>query len=47
MRDRASATDELTAEYLRVGSSSFNDFVRRVAPDVLPQAADRPPRSVT
>ena len=34
MRDRASA--ELSAEYLRVGSSSFNDFVRRVAPDVLP-----------
>ncbi len=27
---------ELTSEYLRVGSSSFNDFVRRVAPDVLP-----------
>ncbi|HZA72006.1 MAG TPA: proteasome subunit beta [Propionibacteriaceae bacterium] len=37
MRDRASAA-ELTAEYLRVGSSSFNDFVRRVAPDVLPSA---------
>ena len=35
MRDRASAA-ELSAEYLRVGSSSFNDFVRRVAPDVLP-----------
>jgi proteasome beta subunit len=34
VRDRASA--ELSAEYLRVGSSSFNDFVRRVAPDVLP-----------
>ena len=27
---------ELTSEYLRVGSSSFSDFVRRVAPDVLP-----------
>jgi proteasome beta subunit len=37
VRDRASAA-ELTAEYLRVGSSSFNDFVRRVAPDVLPSA---------
>ena len=35
MRDRIQAA-ELTAEYLRVGSSSFNDFVRRVAPDVLP-----------
>ena len=35
MRERASAA-ELTAEYLRVGSSSFHDFVRRVAPDVLP-----------
>jgi proteasome beta subunit len=35
VRDRASAA-ELSAEYLRVGSSSFNDFVRRVAPDVLP-----------
>ncbi len=37
MRDRASAA-ELSAEYLRVGSSSFNDFVSRVAPDVLPSA---------
>ena len=35
MRERIQAA-ELTAEYLRVGSSSFNDFVRRVAPDVLP-----------
>ena len=35
MRDRVQAA-ELTAEYLRVGSSSFHDFVRRVAPDVLP-----------
>ncbi|HLL62329.1 MAG TPA: proteasome subunit beta [Propionibacteriaceae bacterium] len=35
MRDRIQAA-ELTGEYLRVGSSSFNDFVRRVAPDVLP-----------
>jgi proteasome beta subunit len=35
VRERASAA-ELTAEYLRVGSSSFHDFVRRVAPDVLP-----------
>jgi proteasome beta subunit len=35
VRDRVQAS-ELTAEYLRVGSSSFNDFVRRVAPDVLP-----------
>jgi proteasome beta subunit len=35
VRDRTQAA-ELTAEYLRVGSSSFNDFVRRVAPDVLP-----------
>ena len=35
MRERASAA-ELTTEYLRVGSSSFHDFVRRVAPDVLP-----------
>jgi proteasome beta subunit len=35
VRDRIQAA-ELTAEYLRVGSSSFNDFVRRVAPDVLP-----------
>jgi proteasome beta subunit len=37
VRDRASAA-ELSAEYLRVGSSSFNDFVSRVAPDVLPSA---------
>jgi proteasome beta subunit len=35
VRDRTAAA-ELTAEYLRVGSSSFTDFVRRVAPDVLP-----------
>ena len=35
MSDR-SRTGELTSEYLRVGSSSFSDFVRRVAPDVLP-----------
>jgi proteasome beta subunit len=35
VRDRVQAA-ELTAEYLRVGSSSFHDFVRRVAPDVLP-----------
>ena len=38
MRDRVSAANELTAEYLRIGSSSFNDFVRRVSPDVLPSA---------
>jgi proteasome beta subunit len=35
VRDRALAA-ELTTEYLRVGSSSFHDFVRRVAPDALP-----------
>jgi proteasome beta subunit len=35
VRDRVQ-TAELTSEYLRVGSSSFNDFLRRVAPDVLP-----------
>jgi proteasome beta subunit len=37
VRDRVQAA-ELTAEYLRMGSSSFNDFVRRVAPDALPPA---------
>jgi proteasome beta subunit len=42
VRDRASAA-ELTAEYLRVGSSSFNEFVRRVAPDVLPSAPPSTP----
>ena len=35
MSGRASS-GELTSEYLRVGSSSFSDFVRRVAPAVLP-----------
>ena len=29
---------ELTAEYFRIGSSSFTDFVSRVAPDVLPSS---------
>ena len=33
-----SSSGELTSEYLRVGSSSFSDFVRRVAPAVLPVA---------
>jgi proteasome beta subunit len=27
---------ELTSEFFRVGSSSFTDFLSRVAPDVLP-----------
>jgi proteasome beta subunit len=27
---------ELTSEFLRIGSSSFTDFVSRVSPDVLP-----------
>jgi proteasome beta subunit len=29
---------ELTSEFFRIGSSSFTDFVSRVAPDVLPSS---------
>ena len=29
---------ELTAEFLRIGTSSFTEFVSRVAPDVLPSS---------
>ena len=29
---------ELTSEFIRIGSSSFTDFVSRVAPDVLPSS---------
>jgi proteasome beta subunit len=29
---------ELTSEFFRIGSSSFTDFVSRVAPDVLPMS---------
>ena len=38
MREQA-LVGELSGEYLRVGASSFSDFVRRVAPDVLPAPA--------
>ena len=35
MNDRRHVV-ELTSEFFRIGSSSFTDFVSRVAPDVLP-----------
>ena len=34
---------ELTAEFFRIGSSSFTDFASRVAPDVLPSSRTSAP----
>jgi proteasome beta subunit len=34
---------ELTAEFFRIGSSSFTDFASRVAPDVLPSSRTAAP----